>query len=36
MEYAVTIEEAIIGDSYLLDDFFDYDIDEEPEEIEYK
>lgn len=36
MEYAVTMEEAIIEDSYLFDDFFDYDIDEEPEEIEHK
>lgn len=36
MEYAVAMEEAIVGDSYLSDDFFDYDIDEEPEESEYK
>ncbi len=36
MEYAVTMEEAIIGDSYLSDDFFDYDIDDESEEAEYK
>ncbi len=34
MEYAVTMEEAIIGDSYLSDDFFDYDIDEELEKLE--
>lgn len=36
MEYTVTIEEMIIGDDYLSDDFFDYDIDEESEEIEYR
>ena len=36
MEYTVTMEETMIEDSYLFDDFFDYDIDKEMEVDGYK
>ena len=29
MEYAVTMEEAIVGDDYLSEDFFDYEVEDD-------
>jgi hypothetical protein len=29
MEYAVTMEEAVVGDDYLSEDFFDYEVEDD-------
>ncbi len=32
MEYAVTMEEAVVGDDYLSEDFFDYEVEDDFDE----
>ena len=32
MEYAITIEEAVVGDDYLSEDFFDYEFEDDFDE----
>lgn len=32
MEYAVTMEEAVVGDDYLSDEFFDYEVEDDFDE----
>lgn len=32
MEYAVTMEEAVVGDDYLAEDFFDYEVEDDFDE----
>ena len=29
MEYAITMEEAVVGDDYLAEDFFDYEVEDD-------
>ena len=35
MEYAVTMEEAVVGDDYLSEDFFDDEVEDDFDECGY-
>ena len=35
MEYAVTMEEAVVGDDYLSEEFFDYEVEDDSDECGY-